>query len=86
MSATTTRDVSALPRFSFAIYNYGTESAHVQVELSPDGVHWAEEGNQLEVGTRKLVIVSPEKFLRYTRLSYGSEGVTSLRVWVQAQN
>jgi hypothetical protein len=86
ISATTTRDVSALPRFSFAVYNFGTESAHVQAELSPDGVHWVGEGNQLEVVPGKLVIVTPENFLRYTRLSYGAEGLTTLRIWVQAQN
>lgn len=84
--STTTRDVSALPRFSFAVLNFGTESAYVQAELSPDGVHWAVEGNQLKVGPGKLVIVSHEKFLRYTRLSYWAEGLTTLRIWVQAQN
>ena len=86
MSSTTTRDVSALPRFSFAVYNFGTHLAYVQAALSPDGVHWTVEGNQLEVGPGNLVIVSPEKFLRYTRLSYGAEGSTTLRIWVQAQN
>jgi len=86
MASTTTRDVSALPRFSFAVYNFGSESAHVQAELSPDGVHWAGEGNQLEVAPGKLIIVSPEKFLRYTRLSYEAAGLTTLRIWVQAQS
>ena len=86
MASTTTRDVSALPRFSFAVFNFGTESAHVQAELSPDGVHWTESGNGQEVGPGKLVIVSPENFLRYTRLSYGAEGLTTLRIWVQAQS
>lgn len=86
MSSTTTRDVSALPRYSFAVYNFGTESAHVQAELSPDGVHWTGEGNQLEVGPGKLVIVKPGNFLRYTRLAFGAEGSTTLRIWVQAQS
>ncbi len=86
MSSTTTRDVSALPRFSFAVFNFGTESAYVQAELSPDGVHWTEEGHQYEAGPGKLVIVVPWKFLRYTRLSYKAEGLTTLRIWVQAQN
>ena len=86
ISSTTTRDVSALPRFAFAVYNFGTESALVQAELSPDGVHWTGEGNQLEVGSGKLVIVTPRNFLRYTRLSYEAEGQTTLRIWVQAQS
>ncbi|MDR3601805.1 MAG: DUF6385 domain-containing protein [Desulfosporosinus sp.] len=86
MSATTTRDVSALPRVSFAVYNFGTLLAYVQAELSPDGIHWALEGEQREVGPEKLVIVSPVVFLRYTRLSYWADGLTTLRIWVQAQN
>ena len=86
MSSITTRDVSALSRFSFAIYNVGTESAYVQAELSPDGLHWTIDGEQLEVGPGKLVVISPIIFLRYTRLSYGAVGVTTLRIWVQAQN
>lgn len=86
MSATTTRDVSALPRFSFAVYNFGILPSYVQAELSPDGVHWAVEGEQREVSPEKLVIVSPVGFLRYTRISYWAEGLTTLRIWVQAQN
>jgi len=86
LSSTTIRDVSTLPRFSFAIYNSGTERAYVQAELSPDGVHWAAEGHQLDSDPGKLVIIAPENFLRYTRLSYGAEGLTTLRIWVQAQN
>ena len=86
MASTTTRDVAALSRFSFAICNLGTESAHVQAELSPDGIHWTVEGEQREVDSGKLVIISPVVFLRYTRLSYGTEGLTTLRIWVQAQN
>ncbi len=85
ISSTTTRDVSALPRFSFAVYNFGTHLAHIQVALSPDGVHWTDSKDLHEVEPGKLVIVSPKDFLRYTRLSYKSENLTTLRVWVQAQ-
>lgn len=85
LSATTIRDVSTFPRFSFAIYNSGTEAAYVQAELSPDGVHWWREGNQREVGPEKLVIVSPKSFLRYTRLSFEADHSTILQIWVQAQ-
>ena len=82
---TTIRDVSALPRFSFAVYNFGTNLAYVQAELSPDGVHWVVEGTRREVGSGNLVVISPGNFLRYTRLAYGAEGLTTLRIWVQAQ-
>lgn len=83
---TTTRDVSALPRYSFAVYNFGTMKAYVQAELSPDGVHWAIAGEQREVGPEKLIIVSPTGFLRYTRISCWADGLTTLRIWVQAQS
>lgn len=86
LSSTTIRDVSSFPRYSFAIYNSGTEAAaYVQAELSPDAVHWAVEGTQQEVGSEALVIVAPENFLRYTRLSYRSDNSTTLKIWVQAQ-
>ena len=86
MLVTTTRDVSALPRYSFAVFNFGTLMAYVQEELSPDGVHWALVGEQRKVGAEKLVIISPVSFLRYTRISYWADGITKLRIWVQAQN
>ena len=86
LSSTTTRDVSALPRLSFAIFNSGADLAYVQAELSPDGVHWAIEGDQQEVHPGKLVIVSSEKFLRYKRISYWAGGLTTLRIWVQGQS
>lgn len=85
-ASTTTRDVAALPRYSFAIYNFGSVLAYVQAELSPDGVFWTIEGAQHEVSPGKLIIVSPKDFLRYTRLSYWAEDLTMLRIWVQAQS
>lgn len=86
MSVTTTRDVSALPRFSFAVYNFGDLLAYVQTELSPDGIHWAFAGEEKKVDPKKLVILSPAGFLRYTRISYWADGSTALRIWVQAQS
>lgn len=86
LSSTTTRDVSALRCFSFAIYNSDTGTAYVQAELSPDGVCWVADCDQQEVHSGKLVIVSPAKFLRYTRLSYWAESSTMLKIWVQAQS
>ena len=86
LSSTTTRDVSALRCFSFAIYNSDAGPAYVQAELSPDGVCWVADCDQQEVHSEKLVIVSPAKFLRYTRLSYWAESSTMLKIWVQAQS
>ncbi|MDR3543093.1 MAG: DUF6385 domain-containing protein [Desulfosporosinus sp.] len=82
---TTTRDVSALARHSFAIYNGGPQVAYVQIKLSPDGVHWAEAGGRQKVEPEKLVLITPEGFLRYSKVSYWAEGSTALRIWIQAQ-
>jgi len=86
MSSTITRDISSLLRCSFAVCNFGSHLAYVHAELSPDGIHWTVEDNPLEVVSGKLVIISPKKFLRYTRLSYKAVNLTLLRIWVQAQN
>jgi hypothetical protein len=59
----------------FAQVGDGLTCFHVQVELSPDRVHWMRKGKRVEVGPLKLVIVSLENFLRYTRLSNRAEGV-----------
>ncbi|MBC2728591.1 DUF6385 domain-containing protein [Desulfosporosinus sp.] len=86
ISSTITRDISSLTRCSFAVYNSGSQLAYVQTELSPDGVQWTEEGTPKNIRPGKLAIISPEKFLRYTRLTYWAETLTRLRIWVQAQN
>lgn len=86
LSSTITRDISALLRCSFAVVNFGSNLAYVHTELSPDGIHWIVEDNQQEVGPGKLVVISPLSFLRYTRLTYKAENLTTLRIWVQAQN
>lgn len=80
------RDVSALARYSFAIYNKGSEVAYVQIQLSPDGLHWVTAGKRRNIEPESLVMITPEGFLRYTRVGYEAEGLTSLRIWVQAQN
>lgn len=82
----TIRDVSALSRYSFAIYNVGSELAYVQAQLSPDGLHWLNIGKRKNVEPEAVIMVAPEGFLRYARLCFEAEGLTSLRVWVQAQN
>lgn len=83
---TTIRDVSALARFSYAVYNDGSHPAFVAVQLSPNGLHWTGEGSPSRVESKALRILAPRDFLRYTRLSFEAEGPTMLKVWVQAQN
>lgn len=84
--ASTIRDVSALSRFSFVVYNFGILPAYVQIGLSPDGIHWTADGEQKEVRPEKLLIITAGNFLRYTKISYWADGSTKLRIWIQAQN
>ncbi|AFM39656.1 hypothetical protein Desaci_0594 [Desulfosporosinus acidiphilus SJ4] len=86
ISYSTIRDVSALSRYSFAVYNRGSQPANVQVELSPDGLHWLKVGKRERVEPETLIMIPPQEFLRYTRVSCEAEGLTTLRIWVQAQN
>lgn len=86
IASTITRDISGLTRCTFAVLNFGSQPAYAQAELSPDGVHWAKEGTAHDVVPGELVLISPHKFLRYTRLIYWAEDLTRLRIWVQAQN
>ena len=83
---TTIRDVAALARFSYAVYNDGSHPAFVAVQLSPNGLHWTREGSPSRVEAKSLRVLAPQDFLRYTRLSFEAEGSTMLKVWVQAQN
>ncbi|AFQ42382.1 DUF6385 domain-containing protein [Desulfosporosinus meridiei] len=86
MSSTITRDISALHRCSFSVLNFGSDPAFIQIELSPDGVHWLTEESLQEVPPGMLALVCPKNFLRFIRIAYKSENFTRLRIWVQAQN
>jgi hypothetical protein len=86
LAYTTIRDVAALSRYSYAIYNMGAEVACVQIQLSPDGLHWVNVGNHKIIDPNTLGMINPEGFLRYARVSYKAQGLTTLRIWVQAQN
>lgn len=85
-AATVAQDVSTTRLYSFAVLNSGTGPALVQLEISPDGSHWAADTPEQEVKAGKLLVLAPRFFLRYTRLAYRAASPTPLTVWFQTQS
>lgn len=79
------RDVSELSVYSYAVHNSGLEGAIVQLQISPDGVIWAEDDVECEIVSGALAVFTPNRFLRYVRLIYRSEFPNLLKIWFQAQ-
>ncbi|MDA8226167.1 MAG: DUF6385 domain-containing protein [Desulfitobacterium hafniense] len=79
------KDISELSVYSFAVYNAGTGSAFVRLEISPDGNIWLPESIDQEVSAGSIKTFVPQVFLRYTRLAYTAISPTPLTVWFQAQ-
>jgi len=79
------RDVSELSVYSYAVHNSGIEGAIVQLQISPDGVIWAEDNVECEIVSGALAVFTPNRFLRYVRLIYRSEFPNPLKIWFQAQ-
>lgn len=82
---TSVRDVSRYRHYTFAVLDEGPGSAQVQVEISPDAVHWVADSVAHRVEPGGLVVVTASYFLRYIRLLCHSELSADLRVWFQAQ-
>ena len=86
IASTSPIDVSQVSVYSYAVYNAGTEGVAVQLEISPDGVHWtAEDDMERKVLPGTLKVYSTNHFLRYIRLSYSNHSPNSLIIWFQAQ-
>lgn len=84
-AATAARDVSRLRLFSFAILNSGSIPALVQMEVSPDGSHWAASTPEQQVEGGDLVALVSYFFLRYARIAYRAAAATPLTIWLQGQ-
>ncbi|MHB8076899.1 DUF6385 domain-containing protein [Desulfosporosinus fructosivorans] len=80
------KDVSEVGVYSYAVHNIGTVGVSIQLQISPDGAIWTEDGVEHEVLPGALKVVTPNHFLRYVRLIYRSQVPNPLIVWFQAQN
>jgi len=73
--------------YSYAIINKGSAPAVVQVQVGPDGEHFATDVEEaVPPGETRVVAVA--RFLRFTRLTVRSkhaEQPTTLTVYFQAQ-
>lgn len=85
-AATSTKDISTLRVFSYAVYNRGTVSAFVVLGISPDGNIWFNDGHEKEVTASSLKPFTASYFLRYVKLIYRTNsGATPITIWWQAQ-
>jgi hypothetical protein len=82
---TASRDLSGLRLFSYAVLNRGGQPARAWLEISPDGLHWAVDSEEREIGPGGLAVLTSKFFLRYVRLVASSAAATPLTVWFQAQ-
>lgn len=80
-----TWDISSLSVFSYAVYNSGTVSAWVKLEISPDGFNWKTDTPEKEVFPGSLEVLVPTYFLRFNRLVCRASSPTPLQIWLQAQ-
>lgn len=86
----TSRDVSGHPNYTWFVHNTGaTNTADVQLEISPDDTEWISDGAEEIVETETAIVVVSNVFLRYTRIAYKSTTAgsdTSLSLTWQAYN
>ena len=86
LRATIMRDVSALSVYSYAVYNAGTVSVSVGLEISPDGSVWAVDTPERLIAPGSLEVFTPAYFLRYNRLIFHADAPSPLIMWFQAQS
>jgi len=83
----TIQDVFNLSTYSFCVINEGTNEAVVQMQLSPNGINWAEDpiaDDHIDSGQLKILVYN--RFARYVRLKYWTDnGITKLRIYFQGQ-
>lgn len=83
----TIQDVFHLATYSFCVINEGVTQAVVQMQLSPNGINWAEDpiaDDHIDAGQIRILVYN--RFARYVRLKYWTEsGTTNLRIYFQGQ-
>ncbi|MDP3486300.1 MAG: DUF6385 domain-containing protein, partial [Bacillota bacterium] len=89
-TGSTTRDASDVPNYTWFTKNTGaTNTADARLEISPNNSDWLVDGTTQVVGTSTSIVVTPNVFLRYTRVAYRSTTAgsdTSLVLIWQAYN
>ncbi|PKM77860.1 MAG: hypothetical protein CVU90_05270 [Firmicutes bacterium HGW-Firmicutes-15] len=85
--SSTMQDVFHLATYSFCVINEGATEAIVQMQLSPNGINWAEDpiaDDHIDAGQMRILVYN--RFARYVRLKYRTDsGTTDLRIYFQGQ-
>jgi len=82
------RDVLKLSNFTFGVLNEGLTAAWVQLQTSPDGIHFLDEPtSDLILPAGQIRGYTPNQFFRYARMLYWTEdgNTTPLRIFFQGQ-
>ncbi|MBI2874615.1 MAG: hypothetical protein HYY09_05975, partial [Firmicutes bacterium] len=81
-------DVSSVGKYTFFVKNTSTNSADLRLEISPNSTDWYVDVTTVAVDGNTSEVVTPNRFLRYARLSYKStttDASTTLDLFYQAQ-
>lgn len=84
--ASLARDVSGCSVYSFAVYNTGTATVYINLEVSPEGTVWSIDTQGQNVAPGELKVLTPNRFLRFNRLVYQANSPTPLTIWFQGQS
>jgi hypothetical protein len=81
------QDVLHLLVYSICAINQGNEAALLQLQISPDGINWTDDGLKTRVEAGKMGVCCCNHFLRYIRLVYYTDNqkTTNLRIYFQGQ-
>lgn len=83
------QDVSDKTALTYFARNSGlVNAAEVQIEVSPDGVHWEPDGIVFTIAPLRNALLTPLHFVRFVRLRFRSAVAglgTRIHIWFQAQ-
>lgn len=87
----TQREIAVLSSYGFLVDNTAnaTVGVNIQLQLSPDGTTWVDDGSQIALAAAEAMVVTPSRFLRYARaLLFLETGTTAMDVgvWFQGQS
>lgn len=82
------QDVSDKTTLTYFVRNTGLNAVEVQIEVSPDSVHWEPDGIVFSIAPFRNALLAPLHFVRFVRLRFRSAVAglgTRIHIWFQAQ-
>lgn len=79
------QNTSQMSKYTFAVYNSGTQDATIRIEASPDANMWYIDtaAQTLAAGTIEAYVA--RVFMKYTRIAYAAPVATTLDIFYNAQ-